>query len=129
MAFIKAELGNTKEPEAAPEGEYDLRIAKATRKDSKAGNKMTEVILQIEGGNFSPVFHYLIDVTRDTAENVRQMRELELKRFLTVFGIKFEDGGYDDEDLQGATGRVFLIQEEDENSVTRNKLRLPRLKS
>lgn len=130
MAFINAQLDQSvKEPEAAPEGEYDLRIAKATRKESKNHNMMTEVMIVVEGEQgVAPVYHYLIDVNKDTPAQQAEMRRLELKRFLQTFGIKYDPNGYDDEDLPGATGRCMLIQEEGDDSVVRNKMRLPRLK-
>lgn len=130
MSFINAQLDQSvKEPEAAPEGEYDLRIAKTTRKESKSGNMMTEVMITVEGEQgVAPVYHYLIDVTKDTPAQQADMRRLELKRFMQMFGVKFQPDGYDDEDLQGATGRCMLTQEEGDDGVVRNRLRLPRLK-
>lgn len=130
MAFINAQLDQSvKEPEAAPEGEYDLRIIKANRKESKSGNMMTEVVISVEDEKgVAPIYHYLIDVTKDTPAQQADMRRLELKRFMQVFGIKHADDGYDDEDLPGATGRCMLTQEEGDDGIVRNRLRLPRLK-
>lgn len=130
MAFINAQLDDTKEPEAAPEGEYDLRIVRAERKESKKGKMMTEVLIRIEDAdvNAPPLRQYLIDVTPDMPEDQQRMRKLELKRFLQCFGIKLVDGGYDEEDLAGATGRCMVIQEENGEYGLQNRLRLPRLR-
>lgn len=133
MAFVNAQLDNSvKEPEAVPEGEYDLRIVKATRKESKKGNMMTEIFIRIEDDaypNAALVRHYLIDVDKESPPAQQSMRKLDTKRFLAAFGIRHEDNGYDDEDLAGATAHCMLVQEEDDrNGELQNRLRLPRLK-
>jgi hypothetical protein len=47
---------------------------------------------------------------------------------LTLFDIPHDEGGFDTEDLVGATARALLIQEEGTDGVIRNRLRLPRMK-
>lgn len=130
MAFISAKLDDTvAEPKAVPEGEYALRIMKAERSKSKNGNDMTVVVIRVEDDpNAALIYHYILDVTKDMPADQKAMRALELKRFLQTFGVPFQIDGYDPEDLPGATANVMLVQEEGDDGVVRNRLRLPRLK-
>lgn len=131
MGFVKAALDDVAEPEVVAEGEYDLRIVKSEDKESRAGNPMTEIFIRIEdAGSKNPalVAHYLNHVTPETPKDQQQMRLLETKRFLQVFGVAHTPEGFDTDDLQGATGRCLLIQEEGKDGVTRNRMKLPRLK-
>jgi hypothetical protein len=131
MGFIKVDLNDAKEAETVPEGEYDLRIIKAEDGESKAGNPMTSVLIKIEDApipNASPVRHWLTYPDSKTPADQRNMRLLDIKRFLTCFGVPMTAYGFDSEDLVGATGRAYLAQEEGDNGEVYNRLRLPRLK-
>ena len=131
MALIRQALDDIQEGQIVPEGEYDLRIVKVQDKESKKGNPITICTIKIEDASTSnvlPVTYVINHVTEGTPEDQVQMRLLETKRFLTLFGVEFSNDGYDTDDLQGQTARCFLAQEEGDDKVMRNKLRLPRLK-
>lgn len=130
MGFVSVSLNDVQEPQVVPEGEYDLRIVKKEDGESKKGNPMTTVMIRIEDAavrNPAIVMHYLVHPTPDTPPDQREMRNLEFKRFLTVFGVAYDERGFDTDDLVGATCRCSLIQEEGDDRVIRNRLKLPRL--
>lgn len=133
MAFINAKLDDSvKEGEIVPEGEYDLRIVKASRKETKKGDReMTVVVIKIDDPEYPdapPIMQYLVDSkSGDDSDQVR-MRSVELKRFLQAFGVAMQADGYDDEDLPGATAKCMVVQEEGDDKVIRNRIRLPRLR-
>lgn len=134
MAFIKTAL-DAKESEIAPEGEYDLRIVKVEEK--KTGDKskipgepMIQCTIRIEepNSNYSLFNHTLMIVTKKTPDENKDMYKLNIQRFLETFNIPHEDTGFDTDDLQGAEGRCMVTQKDGDDGVTRNQLRLPRLK-
>jgi len=131
MPIIHAPLGDVKEPEAVPEGIYDLRIVKFEEGESKKGNPMTTVFIKIEDAaypNASIVRHWLMQPTSDTPSDQRQMRLLDTKRFLLAFGIPYEHDSYNTDDFIGATARCTLKQDEGDDGGLYNRLVLPRLK-
>lgn len=130
MAFIKQDLGDVRESQPVPEGEYDLRIIKADRVESKKGNMMTKVLIRIDDPDYpnaSPISHFLVDITKDTPEDQAQMRKLDQKRFLVAFDVPHDDNGYDSDDLPGAEARMLLTRDENDDGMVFNRLRLPRL--
>jgi hypothetical protein len=131
MPFISVPLDDAKEAEPVPEGEYDLRIVKAEDGPSKKGNAMTTVYIKVEDSaypNAALVRHWITYPDRDTPADQRQMRLLDIKRFLTCFGVAQESNGFNSDDLLGSVGRSFLYQEEADDGNVYNRLRLPRLK-
>ena len=131
MPFISVPLDDAKEAEPVPEGEYDLRIVKAEDGESKKGNAMTTVYIKIEDSaypNAALLRHWITYPDKDTPADQRQMRLLDIKRFLTCFGVAMEGNGFNSDDLLGASGRSFLYQEEGDDGNVYNRLRLPRLK-
>jgi hypothetical protein len=130
MPFIKVDLNDAQEFETAQEGEYDLRIIKAEDGESKSGNDMTTVTIQIEGAapNIAPIKHWITYPGPDTPPDQRAMRLIDIKRFLVCFGVAHEGGGFNSEDLVGQTGKSLVIQEKADDGNTYNRLRLPRLK-
>jgi hypothetical protein len=127
MPFITESLDDVREPQAAPEGEYELRIVKATRGPSKKGNDMITAILVFEDQDLAapPFAHYLIGYDEDTDKDQIRNRKLEWKRWCACFDLP-ED--CDESDMVGQTGMSFVNQEEGDDGVVRNRLRLPRLK-
>lgn len=131
MPFIKVDLDDVEEQNVAQEGEYDLRIISAEDKESKAGNDMTVLLIQIEGAeqqNLAPIRHWITYPTEDTPPEQRAMRLIDLKRLLACFGIKYENKGFNSEDLVGATGHCLVIQEKGDDGNTYNRIRPPRLR-
>lgn len=131
MGFISVALDDVKEPSIVPEGEYDLRIVKKEDKESKKGNPMTVCYIRIEDAavaNPAIIVHYMTPPTAETPPDQVPMRALDIKRFITLFGVGYDERGFDTDDLVGATCRGYVIQEEGDDKVVRNKLRLPKLK-
>jgi hypothetical protein len=131
MGFIKQPLNDAKEPEAVPEGMYDLRIHRADEGKSKAGNDMVTVLIKIEDSqypNASLIRHWITYVSKDTPPDQRQMRLLDQRRFLQAFSVPYQEDGFNTEDLQGQTGRMMVKQEEGDDGTVYNRLVLPRLK-
>jgi hypothetical protein len=132
MSFIEIPLGGVSEAVTVPEGTYDLRIEGCEEKTSvNTGRDMLMVMLHIENPpagveNPATVFHYVNLPMEDDEPRTVQMMLLEIKRFLTVFGVPFEEHGFDSNDLPGAVGECFLIEEEYEGRIG-NKLKPPRL--
>lgn len=131
MPFISANLDDVSEDKPVPEGEYELTIQSWKEERSKAGNKMLTVIIKINDADApgaSNIFHRLVLPNEETDREKARMMLLNLKRFLHVFGIPNDRGGFDPEDFNGATGRCLVGQREYEGQVS-NELRLPRLRS
>jgi hypothetical protein len=145
MAFIKQAMSDAKEAQAVPEGEYDLRVVKKEVKEFKSGRQGIAVQIAIEDPNFPNaglIFHNIMFTKGDDNDVTRNMMLLGQRRFLECFGIPYEDDGFDDDDLEGATGRCLVTkvnaQKEDSRNPGkyidipgefRNELQLPRLKS
>lgn len=126
MPFIEESLKDITESRPAPEGEYELRILKATRKESKKGLDMIEVMLGFaDGTDAPPFFHYLLSWDNTTSDDQIMNRKREIKRFCAAFDVPEE---FDAEDLVGETGTSFVSQEEGDDEIVRNRLKLPRLK-
>lgn len=133
MPFISVKL-DAKEAILAPEGNFPLRIQSC--KEKKTGDKskipgepMLEVMILNEEPdmNYAPVFHTLMIPTPKTDEKNVDMYKLNIQRFLSMFNIAGDEGGFDTDDFAGATCNGFLTQEEGDDKVIRNKLRLDRL--
>jgi len=128
MSFVKINLKTVKEPEIVPEGEYDLRIVKVKDDETKKGEPMTILSIVIENAgipNPQVVMHYVLYPNGGQYDD---MRALEIKRLLTAFDVGFDEGGFDPQELQGRTAKCLLTQEEGDDKVIRNRMRLPRIK-
>lgn len=128
MSFVKIDLTKTKEPEIVPEGEYDLRIVKVMDTETKKKDPMTVLTIRIENAeqpNPAPLQHF---ITYPNGGQYDDMRALEIKRLLTLFDVPFDTGGFDMEQLLGQTARCLLTQEEGDDGVVRNRMKLPRIK-
>lgn len=128
MGFISVPLDDVQESLPAPEGEYDLKIIKAVEGKSKSGTKMVTITIAFDdsdAGDAPPFMHWLRDPGDIEDEDQRRMAALEAKRFAQVFDLSDD---WEADDLQGETGTCFVGQETGDDNVTRNRLRLPRLK-
>lgn len=128
MSFVKIDLKNAKEPEPVPEGEYDLRIVKVMDTETKKKEPMTVVTLRVEDQGFPNAAAVQEFITYPNGGQYDDLRALQLKRLLTLFDVPFDESGFDSADLMGKTGRCFLTQEEGDDGVLRNKMKLPRIK-
>lgn len=131
MPFITVPLGDAKEGKPVPEGEYELRVSSYNAEESKAGNPMYHATIVIEDGEYPnalPIHYYINAVLEDDDDSVRNMKLLDLRRFLEVFEVSYEDNGYDDEDVPGSTGKCLVTLAAAEGQFDeRNELRLSRL--
>jgi hypothetical protein len=125
MPFIGVKL-DAKEATLAPEG-------KTGEKSKIPGEPMLEVMIVHEGSgpdgeNYAPIFHTLMIPTGKTPEKNVEMYKLNIQRFLHMFNIKGDSDGFDTDDFPGATAKdVAVTQEEGDDEVTRNKIKLERL--
>lgn len=131
MGFVNMDLGDSvREGELVPNGEYDLVIVKAEDKPSKKGNPMTRIVIRIEDApvpNAAPIMYYMNHLHPELPSDQRQMRALEIKRFLTMFGVPYGGDGFETEDLVGSRAKGLVEQEEGEDGIMRHRLILPRL--
>lgn len=127
MPFINESLDNVQEKKPAPEGEYDLKIVKATETESKKGRPMIKILLEFDDGTDAPPFmHYLLAWTDDDDDDAINNRKLDIKRFCHMFDVA-ED--FDAADLTGQTTRRAMVKQEvGDDDVVRNRLVLTRLK-
>jgi hypothetical protein len=126
MPFIKESLDDVSEAKPAPEGEYELRILKATAGESKKGNSMVTLLIGFADGTDAPPFgHWLIGWDSDTPDDQIMNRKREIKRFCACFSVPDD---FDAEDLKGETGTCFVSVEEGDDGIMRNRLKLPRIK-
>lgn len=98
-----------------PEGEYDFVVKRATKKMSKSGNEMLEVILTCSNEeNKTDVFDWLLEAMKH-----------KLKHFCETTGFikEYENGEIDEDFIVGAKGKVNLIVEDSEAYGTRNKVK------
>ena len=80
------------------------------------------------GETFSPIFHTLMIPTGKTPEKNVEMYKLNIQRFLHMFNIPGDENGFDTDDFAGATAKdVTVTQEEGDDDVVRNKIKLDRL--
>jgi len=125
MTFIKMPLGDAKEKEVLPEGEYTLVVedAEYVEKDGKA---RISVRLSVDGyPNAKTVFHSISLISPDDDEDKANTKLLFAKAFCEAFDIPYGADGFELEDFPGARGTVFLTQEEYEGDVNnRIKLRI-----
>jgi hypothetical protein len=126
MPFVRIDLTKAREPEAVQEGEYDLRIHKAEDTKTKKGEPMTVATIIIEGEpKAAPMMHYMVHPNGGQYDH---LRALDMKRFFKLFGVQFDEGGFDTSDLAGKTARCLLQQEQGDDGILRNRLRMPRVR-
>ena len=131
MPLIQPEtLEEDYEDKLAENGEYDLRIAKAEKKRTKADDRdMVQLMIVIEGTDgegTAPINHFLILPNEDEEPKTRRLFMQNITRTYKLFGIAHDA---EVEDLQGATARCMVVQRADNEGVMRNQLRLPRTDS
>lgn len=129
MPIIKVSDADQFEDKPCHEGVYPLRIVKAERKNSKAGNAMISLAIKIEGaaGAEAPLVNENLMIPAEGSEYYRfQMRNLT--RFLALFGVdSFDpDSANDVQELEGLTAECYVTIDVDDNNIERNKLRLPK---
>jgi hypothetical protein len=116
------------EDKIVSEGSYPLRIVKAERAKSKAGNPMLKIAMKIEGtaGAEAPLVNENLVIPSEGDQWYRLQMQ-NLSRFLVLFGVKeFNTDSDDVHELEGLTAECYLTIEEYEGKES-NKLRLPKV--
>lgn len=130
MAFIRVPMIKGKEQKIAPEGQYALVVRSFKAGMSKAGNR--QYIADIAFEEF-PEYQNIRDffsIPKDGAPNPDSAVR-KLRRFLSSFGIEFDDDGFDDETVVGAAAALEVSVDSYEGSdglpVPTNRIRYPRV--
>ncbi len=120
MSFIEQALGSYKEREAAAEGLYDLTI-----KDYKVKGSNILVILTIDGEpDLENVLHNLSLTTAEDQEDTANFKLGFQRAFLDMFGISYDDNGFDLSDFPGATASEAPLAQESYQGNVSAKLQL-----
>lgn len=133
MPFVNAAIDEGVEDELVPEGAYDLtvrscEVAPSKKNSDRSVIKMMLSIDNAEIPNPAPVPVYLACPIADDEPDTRRSLARNIRRFCHVFGISYEDGGFDTDDAVGATGNCMVIQTEPTDEYpSRHDLRLPRV--
>lgn len=132
MSFIEMEgIDDVKEAEIQPEGEYNLVITSVTEGRNKDNNR-DMIKCRLEFADYpeaQSILHQIALPNEEDDKDKRKFMLLMLKRFLAVFGVQMEGGGFEVEDLQGATGICKVkVDRPDGFDDDVNQLVLPKLK-
>lgn len=142
MAFIPVNLNEAKEPKPVPMGKYDLTILGCEVGLTRV-KKTPQFIVQIgvDGHDDAPPLNHYMNIHTETDEpKAAEFKSVVIKRFLTLFGMKTKDEGYDPEalamEMQGRKARADLTIDTEKDAEgnekvdgrTFNRLQVPRLK-
>lgn len=128
MPFVNAAL-DVQEREVVSEAEYDLRCGNVDhRHQEDAESPRLVVIVNIEGNpDAAAIWHTLWLSNKSTDPERRADNDRSNRRFMEVFNIPYEATGFNTDDIPGAVGKCLVVQQMGDDSVNRNKLRLPYL--
>ena len=123
MSFIEMALGEAKEKEVVPEGQYTLIVEDAELIEEDGRGRVL-VRLSIDGmPNAKSVFHSISLTSPEDDPEKRNTKLLFAKAFCEAFDISFEANGFALEDFPGSRGEVHLIQDE-YKGVVNNRIKL-----
>lgn len=135
MPFIPVNVNDAAEAKPVPAGKYDLTILSCdevlTREKQKPQYK---IALQINGHDDAPPLNHFVGLPADGDEpRAMEFKVLLLKRFLTMFGLKVGNDGFDTTalamEMVGATARGEVgLSEPDDAGTVYNRLVVPKLK-
>lgn len=133
MTFLQVGgLGDAKEPELLPETRTNLVVEDVhTYEKEETGRTITRVRHKVEDERYPNANNITLwmghPMADDEPENARFMI-LNMKRYLTLAGVPFEENGFSEEDLYGASFEADIIVTENEDSGDMfNNIKLPRL--
>jgi len=128
MPFIPLNLDDAQESKPVPLGRYDVVVASCEEVPTKKDPSKTQfkMMLTIDGHeDAAPIFHYQGIPTEN------DFKALLMRRFLTLFGVKYDPAGFDPEllamELIGARAKVELRTKEYEGTIN-NEMIIPPLK-
>jgi hypothetical protein len=97
-------------------GDANYTVLKATQKESKSGNPMIELQLQVwdKNGKEGVIYDYLL--------NIPSM-EHKIKHFCESCGLedKYNQGCFEDSDCEGKSGKLILFIQKDKHGVHPDK--------
>lgn len=122
---LGSDINEIKEPETIPEGMYDLVVERVMEKKNDQGDLTgLNVILDVSGYiDAAAVFHHVSLPQEDDDEEKANFKLRFLKKFLEAFGIPFTKKGFDMVDFAGATGKVKLVLDEYQGTIS-NKIKI-----
>lgn len=132
MPFLEMPLGDTVIHTAVPAGAYALRITewnfhkKGHKKDDGLVSPQEATSIRViiglpETPEANSVFHYLALPSADDDGDKRNFKQEQILKFLELFGIPYDDNGFNPEDFNGAEAVGWLSVEEHEGNEA-NKL-------
>ena len=121
-------IEDTKEPSAVSAGSYVVRVAQSEFRESKAGNPMLQLIIELpDEPSAAGIFHFTMMPTKAMDEDQKVRRKLDLKRILHAFNLPYSAQGFDPGALIGAEAEMYLSVEQDSQGIDRNRLNPPPL--
>ena len=123
MPFIEVPVGDVQIPDAVPEGEYELLIEDVTEVEREEERRTDlRVRMSVIGHpEAESVFENLIGIAPEDDEKKMKFKLRRIRGFLEAFGIDFEAGGFNTEDMIGVANTLALTQEEYKGRIS-NKL-------
>ncbi len=129
MSFINVAIEEAVEKQALPEGSYDLVVTDVEpyHNDNSGKDSVRCSIGFVEHPEAKNIMHFIaLPHESDDADKVNN-KLLSLKKFLERFNVPFEGNGFNVEDIAGATARMFVAVEVDEeygpqNNITYKKI-------
>jgi hypothetical protein len=135
VPFIPVNLNDAKEAKPVPAGKYDLTILSCdevlTREKQKPQYKIG---ISINGHDDAPPLNHFVGLPAEGDEpRATEFKQLLLKRFLVLFGLKVGNDGFDTTELAmqmvGATSRGEVgLSEPDDAGTVYNRLVVPKLR-
>lgn len=142
MSIVDINFDDVHEPAPLAKGRYPTQITGAQVKQTGANSKRPgsdQIVVTIgftgpspEEQNAPTMSHYISLPHPDDEAKTNNFKVLQLKRFLTVYGISFNSGGFDLEETcfsmigNEANIEVELSEPDDKGNVY-NRLKLPRI--
>lgn len=124
MSFLEVNLTDVPELTTVPEGEYEVNCTKAELRDSRSGDKMVMLYLEVVGEPTSKDITMPIMLPRKEDTEKQRIRSLgRLKEACQAFGVQFDADGFDVGEFQGATAEAFLDEKETEEYGTQNNVK------
>jgi len=124
--FVSIPLGDYKEKEVLPEGEYDLIIESAERIEDPGKKPRVSIRHSIDGyPNAQAVFHNIFLELSDDPEKANTQMGF-IRSYLELAGIEYGANGFDPEAIEpGTRFTCTLTQNEYEGKISNQiKLRL-----
>jgi hypothetical protein len=124
MPLVTVDFTQDYEDRPVPEGQYDLRIRDAKLKDSRAGNPMIEVIIDVlDADKAAPIWYYINLPYKGCEHN--ELFSRNAARFVELFNIPHEDKGFEVNDFLGAEAKQVGVTQEERDGRVSNNLKLP----